>query len=179
MRSFTSLYKALSQNRDRLNIPRSSLSPLICSSPKKSLSGFTLVEIMVVVGIIMILALLVAPNILRARIDSNEATAIAHLRSLYNVLQLYYMNNDNTYPQGLSSLIPPASDPAYIDPELANGYKAGYLYDYTYVDEDNFYINADPKSPGKTGNRYFYLDATGVIRQNSEGRASGDDEPVQ
>jgi type II secretory pathway pseudopilin PulG len=134
---------------------------------------------MVVVGIIMILALLVVPNVLRARIDSNEAAAIANLKSLYNVLQLYYMQNNNRYPQALTDLIPPNSNPGYIDSELANGSKLGYLYEYTYIDEDSFYINANPKSPGKTGNRYFYLDESGIIRQSLEGEADENSPPVE
>jgi len=135
-------------------------------------------EIMVVMGIVITLVVLLVPSVLKARITSNEAAAIANLKSLYNVLQLYYMNNNNQYPEELTDLIPPNSNPGYIDSELAQGLKLGYLYDYTYVDEDSFYINADPKSPGKTGNRYFYLDESGIIRQSLEGEADENDPPV-
>ena len=160
----------------RLKLRKMSLRPYLQS---RSITGFTLVEIMVVVGIIVVLATLAIPNVMRARINSNEAAAVANLRSLYNVLQLYYMSNDNEYPSVLSSLIPPSSNPGYIDPELANGSKLGYLYSYNYIDEDSFYINANPRSPGKTGKRYFYIDEIGVVLGDSGGPADGDDDPVR
>jgi prepilin-type N-terminal cleavage/methylation domain-containing protein len=133
------------------------------------MKGFTLVEIIIVVIIITILALIAIPNMLRANVTSNEANAIANLRSIYTALQIYYTSNNKTYPEELADL------EDYVGSKLANGEKSGYLYEYTYEDEDTFYINAAPKRPNRTGVRYFYMDETGVIRYNAGGIAGEND----
>jgi type II secretory pathway pseudopilin PulG len=141
------------------------------------MKSFTLVEILVVVAIITIIILLAVPNILRSRIDSNEFAALANLRSLFNALQMYYANNQSGYPQELSALVSSDSGPSYISQKLAEGSKSGYLFEYTYVDKNTFYINANPES-SKTGRRYFYIDETGIIKEDSEGQADENDPPV-
>ncbi len=144
----------------------------------ESRKGFTIVELMVAVGIVMVLALLVIPNVWRARVNSNESAAVSNLRSLNGALQLYYINN-NTFPRILNTLIAPNSDPAYIETELASGTKTGYTFSYVRTDASHFYINANPQSAGRTGNRYFYIDETGVVRSSQEGEAGEDDTPLQ
>ncbi len=141
--------------------------------------GFTLVEIMVTVSIILVLAVLVVPNILRARINSNEVTTISNLSSLGKSIQQYFMNNDYKYPQTFDALVSPNSNPPYIDRDFIDSAKSGYLYTYEYQDDDNFRLLASPKTPGKTGVRYFYLDETGIIRAKEGGPASESDPAVQ
>ncbi|MCF7916213.1 MAG: prepilin-type N-terminal cleavage/methylation domain-containing protein [Candidatus Omnitrophica bacterium] len=136
--------------------------------------SFTLVELLVAVGILMILLLLVVPNVWRARINSNESVAVSNLKSLNSSLQMYYMNNDS-FPDSLTDLIPPTSDPGYIDPELTDGTEAGYNFSYTQDSQDSFHITANPRRAGKTGKRYFYLDDSGDIHYNDEGPASSSD----
>lgn len=136
---------------------------------RSSLTGFTLVEIMIVVAIIMILSFLLIPSMLRSSITANESSAIANLRNIYTVSQMYYVDNAREYPQQLSDL----SD--YISPALASGSKSGYLFVYSRDSEDEFHINSNPRTPGRTGVRYFYLDETNVIRYNSSGEASESD----
>lgn len=143
------------------------------------LKGFTLVEIMVTVSIILVLAVLVVPNILRARINSNEVTTISNLSSLGKSIQQYFMNNDYKYPQTFDALASPNSNPPYIDRDFIDSTKSGYLYTYEYQDDDNFRLLASPKTPGKTGVRYFYLDETGIIRAKEGGPASESDPAVQ
>ncbi|MDP2923390.1 MAG: type II secretion system protein [Candidatus Omnitrophota bacterium] len=141
--------------------------------------AFTLIEIMVVLAIILILVTLVIPNILRLRINSNEIAAVSNLNTLGKAAQQYCMQNGYKYPQNLTDLTLPTSNPPYISQELASGSLSGYLFAYTYVDDDNFYVKANPKSVGKTGVRYFYLDETGVIRYNLEQEAGANDPPVK
>ncbi len=136
--------------------------------------SFTLVELLVAVGILMILLLLVIPNVWRARVNSNESVAISNLKSLNASLQMYYMNND-AFPDSLTDLIPPTSNPGYIDPELTDGSEAGYTLDYNRDSQDSFHINAAPRRPGRTGNRYFYIDDTGEVHYNDESQASTSD----
>ena len=142
-------------------------------------SGFTLVEIMVVVAVIIIVLTLALPTILRSRIIGNEASAIAHCRLIYNACQSYYANViPHTYPLILEGLIKPTSNPPYIDSTLASGEKQGYQFCYTFGDEESFVLRANPKNPGRTGNRYFYVDEMGTITNKEGGEAGPDDDPV-
>ncbi len=138
--------------------------------------SFTLVELLVAVGILMILLLLVIPNVWRARINSNESVAVSSLKSLNSGLQMYYINNDE-FSDSLSELIILASNPGYVGQELTDGSEAGYNLDYSYEDEDAFHINADPRREGRTGNRHFYLDETGQVHYSYDSQA-GPSDPV-
>ena len=141
--------------------------------------GFTLVEIMVVVGVILIVLTLALPPMLRSRMHANEVSAISHCRLISNACQAYYSNViQHTYPSGLDDLIVPILDPPYIDSILASGEKQGYNFTYDLVNEDSFTLRANPRNVGRTGNRYFYVDETGVIRNAEGGEAGPDDDPV-
>jgi hypothetical protein len=110
--------------------------------------------------------------------DSNEFAAIANMRSLFNAIQMFYSNNQNGYPAVLADLNP-QDGPSYISKQLASGSKSGYVFKYSYVDKNTFYLNADPESPGKTGKRYFYIDQSGILRESSTGEAGANDSIVQ
>lgn len=142
----------------------------------RDIKGFTLVEIMAVCVIIGILTLLVLPNILRARIVSYETMAISNLKTITNSCQIYYNNNSN-YPAAFLDLIEPNSTPPYIDSELASGSKQGYTFSYTSGDSQHFSVNANPISPGLTGQKYFFMDETGVIHVNTQ-QAAGPNDPI-
>jgi len=146
----------------------------------KSGRGFTLIEIMVVVAIVMTLATLAISSVLRARHNANEMSAVASCRTIITAAQNYYANSyPHTYPSSLSDLIPPISNPPYIDTVLATGTKQGYRFTYTYIGPESFTLNADPVSSRRTGTRHFYSDETGIIRANSTTQASADDPVVE
>jgi len=134
-------------------------------------SSFALVEIMIVVAIVMILAAITIPNLLRSNINANETTAIANLRNLYGAFVMYYGANNKTYPEFLSDMA------SYINPALANGEKAGYTFTYVRDSADEFHVNANPRIPGKTGVRYFYMDERSTTRYNKSGEA-GENDPI-
>lgn len=136
--------------------------------------SFTLVEILVVMSILLILLTLVLPNIWRGRVNTNESIAVSNLNTLNSALQMYYINND-TFPDNLSDLIPPASSPAYVDTDLVNDPEGGYNFSYNYQGPDDFSITASPRRVGKTGNRYFYIDDSGIVHYSDEGQASSSD----
>ena len=158
---------------EKANIFIGFLYPKRLNKKRIFVKGFTFVEIMIVITVIMIIAAMTIPSMLRGKVTSNEATAIVNLRNLYTALQIYYNDNNQIFPQQLSQLS------SYISPALASGSKSGYLFTYNSVNEDMFDINANPRTPGRTGTRYFYLDETGVIRVNTEGAASEDDPPTE
>lgn len=145
----------------------------------KTNKGFTLVEIMVVVAIVMILATLVVSSVLRARHNANEMAAVAACKTVVTACQNFYTNTlPHTYPSSLSELIQPQSNPPYIDNVLASGTKQGYRFTYALVNTESFTLNADPAISGKTGTRHFFVDETGIIKANSNGQAASGDPAV-
>jgi len=142
--------------------------------------GFTLVEIMIVVAILMTLATLAISSVLRARHNANEMAAVASCRSIVTAAQNFYANSyPHTYSGGLSDLVEPTSKPPYIDSVLASGTKQGYAFTYAFVNTESFTLNAAPTAPGKTGTRNFFADESSVIRANSTGPAGASDPIIQ
>lgn len=126
-------------------------------------AGFTLVEIMIVVAIIALLAAIAIPNLLRARLNANESAAIAAMQTLSTAAQSYRSANP-AYPEDLAALSNAA--PPYIDSVLAGGSKQGYSFVLEGV-TNTFTANASPLAEGTTGNRYFFVDTSGVLRSAS------------
>ena len=137
---------------------------------KKSgnLFGFTLVEIMIVVAIIVIIASMTIPGILRSRLNANEAGAITSLKTI-SWAAITYRTVNPAYPINISELS--SSDPSYIDSVLSTGIKQGYAFNLE--GSTNFFnITAQPLVPNITGVRYFYVDTGGVIKASSSGPAN-------
>ena len=140
--------------------------------PCRRRSGFTLIELMVVVAVLAIIAVIAIPALLRARMASNEASAISSLRTL-NTMSETYRARFSTYPGALTDL----SNGGFIDTNIGSGVKSGYTYSYTGTPVA-FSCSADPETFGQTGERYFFVDTTGVIRFSSTGTANSASPPV-
>ena len=139
--------------------------------------GFSLIELLIVVAIILIIAAIAIPNLLRARIAANESSAVASIRTL-NTAQISY---NSAYPTvgfaaGLSNLAgtscaPPTSAGAcLIDTQLSSGSKSGYVFTMTGVTgtpASTYQAIATPSTPNQTGTRYFCSFADAVVRTNS------------
>lgn len=143
--------------------------------------AFTLVEMMIAIAIIATLAAIAIPIFLTSRINANEASAIVSCRTIQVACQSYYTNsNPHTYPASLEEMAAPNSDPPYLDSVLAvNKQKQGYSFTYSFLDSENFEVNADPTTPGRTGNRYFFTDETGIVRAKTGGMAGESDTPIE
>lgn len=125
--------------------------------------GFTLVEIMIVVAIIILLAAIAIPNLLRARHNANEAAAIAGLRTLSSSFESYRAaQTPPAYPTALTTLS--GATPPYIDSQLGGATKQGYTFVVSGVSGGASYtVTANPQTPGVTGTRTFVVTANGVI----------------
>lgn len=142
--------------------------------------GFTLVEIMVVVAIIATLATISISMMLRNRMTANETVAISSCRAIVSACHSYYsQQSPSAYPDSLSVLgTSGATGPSYIDSRLASGQKSGYNFIYQNTGPESFLLYAEPNTPGRTGNRYFYADETGRITAKEGARAGPDDPAV-
>jgi prepilin-type N-terminal cleavage/methylation domain-containing protein len=156
---------------------------------KRDSQGFSLIELLIVVAIILIIAAIAIPNLLQSKMAANQASAVGALRTI-NTVEIEY---SSTYNQGFTSTLaqlgPPASGNAtsatagLVDSVLAAGDKSGYSFIYAASaavngSTPNYTINANPITVGTTGQNYYYTDATDVIRQNTSTNSSASDSPI-
>ena len=157
--------------------------------------GFSLIELLVVVTIVLVIAAVAIPNLLRSRMSANEASAIASMRTIMTAEIIYSTSYTIGFSTDLPSLadggapanclppaVPAAGSACLIDAPLGSGIKNGYAFTYTTKGGSGvntiYTLNADPTVPGGTGQRHFYTDDTHVMRVNSSAVASSTDPPL-
>jgi type IV pilus assembly protein PilA len=139
---------------------------------------------------ILIIAAIAIPNLLRAKMAANEASAVGSLRSYSYAMVTYAAKCPKIgFPQSLANLGPGRGDcerAELLDDSLGTSapVKSGYAFHYV-TGQDNlgqttsFAITADPISQGATGSRHFYVDQTEVIRWSSTEPADADSPPLR
>ncbi len=145
----------------------------------KKQKGFSLIELLIVVAIILIIAAIAIPNLLRARISANESAAVGALRTL-NTAQVSYNSTYGTagfahplsYLAGTScaTTSPTSTSACLIDSVLGNGTKSGYVFSLTNISgtpAGSYNFVASPVGPNQTGVRYFCSFADAVVRSSS------------
>jgi prepilin-type N-terminal cleavage/methylation domain-containing protein len=158
--------------------------------------GFSLLELLVVVAVILIIMAIAVPSYLSSRMAANEASAVGCMRAVTSALFLYTATYSAVgYPASLSDLsdggtasncAPPsvasATTACLIDDNLASGRKSGYVYTYapdvSQTPAGGYSLNADPISRGWTGRRSFFTNLPGVIHWNANAPATQTDPSI-
>jgi type IV pilus assembly protein PilA len=130
--------------------------------------GFSLVELLIVVAIILIVAAIAIPNLIRARISANESSAVSSVRTIMTAEAAYATTYaDIGYAAALSNLAgsppctPSSTNACLIDSILASGVKAGYTFNAVggtpspLGANTSFYVGAAPSAPNISGIRRF------------------------
>ena len=148
--------------------------------------GFTLMELLIVMSIMIILMLIAIPNFISMKASADETSAVQSLRAIYQA-QIQYETN---FPAngfacslgqlgGNASAGPPSPQSAHVlQGDLAAGQKSGYTFNIvnctkvTVNNQDQFTsyeATAVPQAIGKTGHRGFCIDQAGEIKADMSG----------
>lgn len=141
--------------------------------------GFSLIELLLVVAVILIVSAIAVPSFMRSRMRANEANAVACIRVVHTAAVTYSITYSGLgYPALLANLggaSPCTATPTtacLIDDVLAHGVKDGYSYVWTgdgLTPSVGFTLTSAPQVVGSSGQRMFCTDQTGSIYYDPSG----------
>ena len=132
--------------------------------------GFSLIELLIVVAIILIIAAVAVPKMNTQLMQAREMAVIREINTIHQG-QAQYLSQFQRYATSLTELGPPASGAAgpaaadLIPAALASGKKSGHLYTVTAT-QSGYAVTVTPEQFGSSGRRNFYSDQTLVVREN-------------
>lgn len=160
---------------------------------KKNQKGFSLIELLIVVAIILIIAAIAIPNLLRAKIAANQSSAVGSLRTMSSAEETF----SSTYSDGFTLTLAQLGGPAGGASSCANAHlidevlstapnqKSGYTFTFTpngtvaltagvpaacgVSGDTGFSVSATPVTLNSTGTTSYCVDETGVVRVNAAG----------
>jgi prepilin-type N-terminal cleavage/methylation domain-containing protein len=143
-------------------------------------SGFSLIELLMVMVIMMVIAAAAVPNYMAGRARANEASAAASVRAIITAQSLYR----NTF--GVYTDLAALGGDYLTDNRLAAGSKSGYIFEAApgagSQASMEFSVQATPQlsiGPSASGNRSYYGDESAVIRFSQSGAADSTSPPMQ
>ena len=152
--------------------------------------GFSLIELLVVVAIILIVAAIAIPSLLNSRMAANEAAAAVTVRTITTAAMTYNSTYGNGFPATLAILGGPPAGPASCNQAIllddlittAPNQKSGFLFTFTPVGppvvaplgcgspgSDAYLVTAVPTTKNLTGVRSFCSDEPGTIHYDTSG----------
>jgi len=141
--------------------------------------GFSLIELLLVVAVILIISAIAVPNFLRSRLRANEASAVASLRVINTAAVTYSITYpDLGFPAQLTTLgganpcSASSTQSCLIDDILAQGTKGGYAFVWTgdgAVPSVSFAVTGTPQNIGGSGQNMYCSDQTGIIHYDPTG----------
>ena len=158
--------------------------------------GFSLIELLIVVSIILIIAAIAIPNLLRSRQSANQASAVANVRTISTGSVSYWVTYSNGYPPSLAALGGISGTPAtcnqaiLVDEVLTTApyQKSGYQYAFLGQQGNvaiapagctpgfvGYLATAVPITPGVTGNISYCSSEPGIIHYDSTGALPPDE----
>jgi type IV pilus assembly protein PilA len=161
------------------------------SKRRKASSGFSLIELLIVVAIILVIAAIAIPNLIRARIAANQAAAVENCRTIATAEIIYYTTYGVGFAPSLNALggpvagAPTVTNAQLIDDVLSTGNRSGYIFTYVPLSIDtngayqDYGLNADPQAVGLSGDNHYFTDEPSVIHVNTIAPATVNDPPIQ
>lgn len=148
-------------------------------------SGFSLIELLIVVTIILILAAIAIPKLLSVKELANESAAVSDLHAI-QIAEMAYSGSYGGFSANLADLggavgaAPSATAAELLNSDLGQTTPSQSGYVFTYATQGSapiefFTINADPEIVGVTGVRHFFSDQTAVVRYHFGGPADASD----
>jgi len=156
---------------------------------KRKQLGFSLIELLIVVAIILIVAAIAIPSLISSRMAANESSAVESMRAINTAEAAYSIQFAQGYSTQLSYLggtgtTATSTNALMLDDVVASGTKGGYTFSYATTGNDangnpaSYTLNGNPSIPGTTGRRYFFSDQSLVIRANPTTQASASDPAI-